>query len=377
MATLKSRRTKWYSRVRWYDDIGKQNEKQIALKTSDYGTAIERNKEVEKYEDAIKAGVNILFPWENKNGKMKIVRYDLTKAVDDYLSYSIANGNKEGTIKRAEYCFKNIKTVLGSTFPINTIKVSDVEHIKQYFKGKLTDNGINMILSRMRSLLNWCRDVKQVLETSPRIKFIRTAEKIPSYLREEDMNKILSSDEIEPFYKRVFQMYWETGMRLREVFIGKIEGNWFIVKPEDSKTGLYREIPIQEHHKTVLMELQRRVIDSNATFRTATGHYSKVFKKVMRKIGREDLHFHNLRDTFAIMRYLETRDIYQVSKELGHTTVKVTEKYAKFRISRLEQDFPILAKEYRKIRNVNSQMRDTLLWDTNLFNAPVQEDIMA
>ena len=98
---------------------------------------------------------------------------------------------------------------------------------------------------------------------------------------------------------------------------------------------------------------------------------------MIKKIGRGDLHFHNLGDTFAIMRYLETRDIYQVFKELGHTSVKVTEKYAKFRISRLEQDFPILAKEYHKKRDINSQVRDTLLWDINPFNAPVQEDIMA
>ena len=46
------------------------------------------------------------------------------------------------------------------------------------------------------------------------------------------------------------------------------------------------------------------------------------------------------------MRYLETRDIYQVSKELGHTSVKITEKYAQFNLRRLAQDFPHLADNY-------------------------------
>ena len=81
-------------------------------------------------------------------------------------------------------------------------------------------------------------------------------------------------------------------------------------------------------------------------FKTFTDSYSKVFKKVMIELGKSRLHFHNLRDTFALIRYLETRDIYQVSKELGHTTVKVTEKYAMFSIRKLQKDFPILAGQY-------------------------------
>ena len=92
--------------------------------------------------------------------------------------------------------------------------------------------------------------------------------------------------------------------------------------------------------------MKSRLSNSKATYRTATGHYSKVFKKMIQKIGRGDLHFHNLRDTFAIMRYLETRDIYQVSKELGHTSVKITEKYALFSLRKLSQDFPLLSENY-------------------------------
>ncbi len=72
-----------------------------------------------------------------------------------------------------------------------------------------------------------------------------------------------------------------------------------------------------------------------------------------------------LPDTFAVMRYLETRDIYQVSKELGHTSVKVTEKYARFRLRRLEQDFPSLAHGYGSNMLENgipdTQNRDTAI----------------
>ena len=89
------------------------------------------------------------------------------------------------------------------------------------------------------------------------------------------------------------------------------------------------------------------MMKNTSSFKGLTDWYSIKFKRVVRKIGRDDLHFHNLRDTFAVMRYIETRDIYQVSKELRHSSVKVTEKYAKFQLRRLEQGFPILTKAYK------------------------------
>ena len=59
---------------------------------------------------------------------------------------------------------------------------------------------------------------------------------------------------------------------------------------------------------------------------------------------------HDLRHTFAVMRYLETRDIYQVSKELGHSSVKMTEKYTTFNTRKLEEDFPSFANNYNDIQ---------------------------
>ena len=44
------------------------------------------------------------------------------------------------------------------------------------------------------------------------------------------------------------------------------------------------------------------------------------------------------------MRYLETRDIYRVMKELGHTSLKENVKYANLRSSKVAHDFPIYSK---------------------------------
>ena len=60
------------------------------------------------------------------------------------------------------------------------------------------------------------------------------------------------------------------------------------------------------------------------------------------KVYNTKYHLHCLRHTFAVRRYLQTRDIYLVKNELGHESVTTTEKYAKFSLRRLENDFPSL-----------------------------------
>ena len=58
MATLKKRRSKWYARVRiWANDIRKEKEIQIPLKTESRVTALERLSAVNKVESDIKNGI--------------------------------------------------------------------------------------------------------------------------------------------------------------------------------------------------------------------------------------------------------------------------------------------------------------------------------
>ena len=68
--------------------------------------------------------------------------------------------------------------------------------------------------------------------------------------------------------------------------------------------------------------------------------YSKTFKKVAKYEGFGEHKLHNLRDTYAVRRWAETGDIHLISKEIGHTNLKVTQKYAEFNLRRLRVDFP-------------------------------------
>ena len=71
--------------------------------------------------------------------------------------------------------------------------------------------------------------------------------------------------------------------------------------------------------------------------------YGKEFKKACRQLGIKGKTLHNLRDTYAVRRWAITGDIKMVADEIGHTSVVMTEKYAKCNLRRLQDDFPSLA----------------------------------
>ena len=72
MASLKKRRGKWYSRVRYYNEVGVRIEKQIPLRTNDKTAAHKRNGIVTKYQDDIRNGMEFEFPWMKDGGQTKV-----------------------------------------------------------------------------------------------------------------------------------------------------------------------------------------------------------------------------------------------------------------------------------------------------------------
>ena len=80
------------------------------------------------------------------------------------------------------------------------------------------------------------------------------------------------------------------------------------------------------------------------TLNSWKGHLSKVFLRAVLEIDgdKTKFHFHCLRHTFAVRRYLQTRDIYLVKQEIGHSSITAAEIYAKFSLKRLEMDFSSL-----------------------------------
>jgi integrase len=57
--------------------------------------------------------------------------------------------------------------------------------------------------------------------------------------------------------------------------------------------------------------------------------WTKVSKTILELAGIEDFRFHDLRHTFASWYMMNGGDLYELAKILGHSNIKMTERYAK------------------------------------------------
>ena len=367
MASLKKRRGVWYARVQWWIDNFRK-EKQIPLQTKSKVTASERLSLVKKVEQEIielyYKDEKYNFPWMNDDGKRKIEYLTLEGAIETWLKLRKSQGIASSTIERNRQSMNTIMSVLGKSIRLSSVITKSIERYTEVMSLKgYKPNGININLRTLTTFLRWAyrRDDIDKLPFVPKVKVPKA---LPSYLSDMDFDRLLK--ETDEHFAKVFQMYRSTGCRLTEPILGELKGDTLVLSAEHSKTRMERSILLSPEDVPVVYELQERYnawrnkvkVDIVKYF---ADKYSKEFKRVCRLIELDNK-FHDLRHTFAVRRYLMTRDIYQVMKEMGHSKVTTTQIYAEFELSRLEYDFPTIA--YAPNQRIFGK-EDTILEDTN------------
>ena len=156
--------------------------------------------------------------------------------------------------------------------------------------------------------------------------------------------ELMRLDWLDDHYKTAFLFYRETGCRASELFIGELNGHWLLISGDKTKQRVDKELQLNGECLQLCVQMQNQLEKYGGTVESLTQNLSKTFLKAMREIDGKNTkyHLHCLRHTFAVRRYLLTRDIYLVKQEMGHASVKTTEVYAQFSLRRLEMDFPTL-----------------------------------
>lgn len=104
------------------------------------------------------------------------------------------------------------------------------------------------------------------------------------------------------------------------------------------KRGKMRYVPMSPELADELRrycQLRKAVVDDDRLFPPEPGATSgrqrvdKSFKNALRLAGIEDFRFHDLRHTFASWYMMNGGDLYELAKILGHSNIKMTERYAK------------------------------------------------
>ena len=377
MAILKKRGKKWYARVLWYDNTGIRKEKQVPLRTKSKVEARIRLSQVEKHRNEIielaKTGEKYIFPWMNDDGVLKIDVFTFQNAVDEWIGLRKSQGIADSTINRNKCSMNTFIDILGGNIRLSDVTTKSIEVYADTMQKRThgiqekryKPNGININLRTLRTFLNWSVR-RNYIASLPYFSTVKTAKSLPSYISDNDFEKIIKLDWLDDHHKKAFQFFRDTGCRLSEPFIGELSGTVLVIPAKYSKSRMEKEIEIDIQYLPTLMEMQDEYQSwikkvNKPVLKYFTDKYSKVFKVCCRTI-RIDRRFHDLRHTFAVRRYLITRDIYQVMKEMGHSKVTTTQIYSKFNTRRLEADFPTLVQSYHKTTKmgiVDMKMVDT------------------
>ena len=371
MASLKKRRGVWYATVRWYDDHQREVEKQITLKTDQITTAKMRLAEVNNVEDTIKLGLEYSFAWlSDSSGITKVRRFTLSNAIDEWISNREKGKIRKSTLTVNSTGLNYLTHCLGSNRQLGSINNKDIEHYVDYLLSKgHSDNTINIHLRTVKAMFRHYLKIRK-LETIPVIDQRKIPYTEPIYITDSEFQSIMDLDSLEVFYKKLFLLYRDTGMRLREPFIATLNGKWVDISIQ-SKNHAGRSIELSESLMQVYSELMTCCSSGSGSKLADPGdHISKRFKKAMQSIGIDDRkHFHSLRHTFAVRKLLMGTSIYELKLLMGHSSVITTERYSNMNLKRVLQDFPTIAQSFAKSSDfINSghDLRDTVM-NSNMF----------
>jgi integrase len=129
-----------------------------------------------------------------------------------------------------------------------------------------------------------------------------------------------------------------TGMRAAEIFglrwADVMYGEGLIAVRSKLKGGKMRYVPMLPE---LAVELRRyravtgedRIFPPKPGAKSGRQRVEGSFEDLLERAGIEDFRFHDLRHTFASWYMMNGGDLYELAKILGHSNIKMTERYAK------------------------------------------------
>lgn len=259
-----------------------------------------------------------------------VAGFTLADLAQKCAGYAEANKSKK-TSDREQLAFRTLIGVLGN-LPVSRIVPSVIE---QYKLARLKTVRLSTVNIEIR-VLNTAISQAVAQQWIPKdmavaFKQIRSAAPAPpEWLNTEQIARVLSIP--DPEFRRFMLVALHTGCRRNEV----LGLNWsdvdlprrqIVVRGEIGKMGKRRTIPISSTLHEVFVKWPRERVGLLFPGYKPDS-VSQKFRRWARQISLPpDIHLHSLRATFACHLIEKGVDIYTVSRLLGHSSVKVTEKH--------------------------------------------------
>lgn len=220
-----------------------------------------------------------------------------------------------------------------------------VRHEVQALHGALRESGLSAatadhVLKVLRHAMNLAVEW-EFIERNPlaRIKLFNEDNRVDALLSDAQLNGLVNVLETDDnrVVCLILLFLLCTGARLNEALSAQwahidLAAKHWRVPAKFSKSGRIRSIPLNDSAMHVLGQLQTRERGGHLFINRQTGAayttVMKVWSRLRAKAGLPHLRVHDLRHNFASLLVNDGRTLYEVMQILGHSSPKVTERYA-------------------------------------------------
>lgn len=242
-----------------------------------------------------------------------------------------ASNKSVKTLDREQRAFMQIIKIFGD-IPIQELSYAKIEEYKAKRLLAVKPATINIEIRVLNTALNQAVAIGWLLE-SPKLLFkqIKISETDPpNWLSDEEVAMIITTHDAE--FRNFLLFLLNTGCRRNEA-LGitwedvDLEKKQIVIRGEIGKMGKRRTIPINQ---SLALILHNWTIEKKGHLfpNFEPNQVSMKFRRWARQIGlKKGISLHSLRSTFACHLIKQGVDIYTVSRLLGHSSVKVTEKH--------------------------------------------------
>ena len=254
---------------------------------------------------------------------------------------------------------------------------NDLKDLDIYFDGNLLKNkyddmstyfnNINNIGSRSLAhhitVVNSFYDFlgrEKVIENNPCLNIIlpKLPQKLPNYLTEEEINKLLDINLVTPYdyrNKAMLELLYATGLRISELVNLKITDidlhNCFVrvfgkgkkerIVPIGDVAIKYLTIYVDRYRDVILKDkISDYLFISNGLKNISRQGFFKILKKECQRCGIEkNVSPHVLRHSFATHMLAHGADLRVIQELLGHEDISTTQIYAHLVNEKLKKDY--------------------------------------
>lgn len=234
--------------------------------------------------------------------------------------------------------------------PLVALQPSDIHGYTQTrIKAGIRPGTINRELSVISATVNHAVRRWGVPVTNPvRYQWLKAEPPRLRYLTPEEAARLIAiAETLREDLADFIRLALHTGCRKNELLTLKwtdvnMLRRYITLRPEQTKSNRRRAIPL---NKTALQAMARLAQDNktqwvfarrkNGTVGERVKALDWLFRKAVSLAGIEDFRIHDLRHTFASWLVSEGVELVKVRDLLGHTSIKMTERYAHLMPDRL------------------------------------------